>query len=225
MDGLCQLAPTHHYCVGPPVGSSPSCVTRAFNPEGVGKAGGHPMTATPTQQPGPDGDAAAQPPKGTHPWLAGHSPDQYRPLGGYLTLLALFTGLWSSFGVWFRRSKHSLPEQLPARDLALLTVATYKTSRVIAKDRVTSAIRAPFTEFQGDAGPGEVDEAATGRGLRLAIGELLVCPYCLGPWIAAPLTAGFLVFPRATRWVTSVLTAVAGADLLHIAYKKAEDTL
>lgn len=220
MRGLCQLSPSHHYRVGPPVGSSPSCLARDFTPEGE-EAALLPMTATPNQEI-PDGDAVTQSPQRS---LAGHSPDQYRPLGGYLTLLALFTGLWSSFGVWFRRSKHGLPEQLPARDLALLTVATYKTSRVIAKDRVTSATRAPFTEFQGDAGPGEVDEAARGHGLRLAIGELLVCPYCLGPWIAAPLTAGFLVFPRATRWVTSVLSAVAGADLLHIAYKKAEDTL
>jgi uncharacterized membrane protein len=32
-----------------------------------------------------------------------------------------------------------------------------------------------------------------------------------------------LVFPRATRWTATVLTALFGADILQIAYKKAED--
>jgi hypothetical protein len=111
------------------------------------------------------------------------------------------------------------------RDMALLATATHKTARLVAKDRVTSTLRAPFTEFQDDAGPGEVDEAARGRGLRRAIGELLVCPYCLNMWIAAAMTAGLLVAPRATRWFAGLMSVLFGADLLQIAYKKAEDTL
>ena len=106
-----------------------------------------------------------------------------------------------------------------------MTVATHKLSRTLAKDRVTSAVRAPFTRFEGDAGPGEVSEVARGRGLRRAVGELLVCPYCLGLWIAAALTAGLLVAPRATRWGASVLVALTGSDLLQIAYAKAEAAL
>jgi hypothetical protein len=110
-------------------------------------------------------------------------------------------------------------------DLVLATVATHKLSRLIAKDRVTSGVRAPFTRFQGDGGPGEVEEAARGRGLQRAIGELLICPYCLGMWIAAGFAAGLLVAPRATRWVASVFTVLFGSDLLQIAYKRAEETL
>jgi hypothetical protein len=90
---------------------------------------------------------------------------------------------------------------------------------------VASAVRAPFTRFHGDAGPGEVSEAARGRGLRRAVGELLVCPYCVGLWIAAMFAAGFAVAPRPTRWVASVLSAAFGSDVLQIAYKKAEDSL
>jgi uncharacterized membrane protein len=33
------------------------------------------------------------------------------------------------------------------------------------------------------------------------------------------------VAPRATRWIASALTTLFGADMLQIAYKKAEDTL
>jgi hypothetical protein len=95
----------------------------------------------------------------------------------------------------------------------------------VAKDRVTSVVRAPFTRYEDDAGPSEVSEAARGRGVRRAIGELIVCPYCIGMWIAAAMAAGLLVAPRFTRWFAAVLVALFGADVLQIAYKKAEDAL
>jgi hypothetical protein len=153
---------------------------------------------------------------------AGHSPGRQRPLGGYAVLLTTFTALAAGFAAWFRASGRELPESISGRDLALVTIASHKTSRLITRDRVTSAVRAPFTEFQSDAGPGEVDERARGYGLRRAIGELLVCPYCLGMWVSAALTASLLVFPRFTRWFTSVLVAFFGSELLQIAYARAE---
>jgi hypothetical protein len=155
----------------------------------------------------------------------GHSPDQERPLGGYAILMGVFGALAGGFAAWFRASGRELPERMQARDLALVTVATHKASRLLAKDRVTSSVRAPFTRYEGDGGPGEVNEAARGRGLRRAIGELIVCPYCIGMWISAAFAAGLLIAPRFTRWFAAVLTAVFGADMLQIAYKKAEDAL
>ena len=157
--------------------------------------------------------------------LAGHSPEQERPLEGYAVLMGFFGAAAIGFSAWFRRSGRALPDRMSAGDLALVTVATHKASRLIAKDRVTSAVRAPFTRYQHDDGPGEVSEAARGRGVRRAVGELLVCPYCLGVWISAAFAAGLLVAPRFTRWFAAVLVAVCGADVLQIAYKKAEDTL
>lgn len=50
-------------------------------------------------------------------------------------------------------------------------MASHKAARMVTKDRVTSAVRAPFTRFEHDAGPGEVSESARGRGLQRAIGE------------------------------------------------------
>jgi hypothetical protein len=155
----------------------------------------------------------------------GHSPQQERPLGGYAVLMAVFSAAAGAFATWFRASGRELPERMEARDLALVTVATHKASRLLAKDRVASAVRAPFTRYEDDAGPGEVSEAARGRGLRRAIGELVICPYCVGMWISAAFAAGLLVAPRLTRWFAAVLTALFGADVLQIAYKKAEDVL
>ena len=157
--------------------------------------------------------------------FSGHSPQQERPLGGYAILIGLFATVAAGFGAWLRASGRELPERIPPGDLALITVATHKASRLVAKDRVTSSVRAPFTRFEGNAGPGEVREEARGSGLRRAIGELVICPYCIGLWIAAAFAAGFIVAPRATRWVASVLTAVFGSDLLQIAYRRAEDAI
>lgn len=157
--------------------------------------------------------------------LAGHSPDQERALGGYAILMSAFLALSAGFSAWMRRSGRALPDGVAASDLALMTVATHKVSRLIAKDRVTSTVRAPFTRFEGDAGPGEVSEAARGRGLRRAIGELLVCPYCLDMWVAAAFAAGLIAAPRPTRWLMATFSALFGADVLQIAYKKAEDSV
>jgi hypothetical protein len=157
--------------------------------------------------------------------FAGYAPEEDKPLASYGVLMSVFLTLAGSFGVWFRRSGRTLPERIDGRDLLLLTVASHKASRLIAKDKVTSAIRAPFARYQGPGGPGEVSEEPRGSGLRRVIGELLVCPYCLGMWTSAVLTAGLLVAPRFTRWIASVLVTFFGADVLQIAYKKAEDTL
>jgi len=148
-----------------------------------------------------------------------------RPVGGYAVLTGVFAALCAGFAGWMRRSGRELPERVGAGDLLLITAATHKLSRLITKDRVTSAIRSPFTRYQEEAGPGEVEEEARGRGLRRALGELLICPYCVGMWVAAAFTAGLAVSPRATRWIASALTALFGSDMLQIAYKRAEQSL
>jgi hypothetical protein len=94
--------------------------------------------------------------------FAGYSPGQERPLGGYALLMGAFAGAAGAFAAWLRSSGRDLPERVPSGDFALMTVATHKASRLIAKDRVTSAVRAPFTRFGHDAGPGEVSEEARG---------------------------------------------------------------
>jgi hypothetical protein len=152
---------------------------------------------------------------------AGHA-DQYRPLGAYAALIGAFNAGFGAFLVAAGRSGR-LPDRYGASDLALLSVATFKLSRLIAKDRVTSGLRAPFTRFQDDAGHGEVDEAARGTGLRRAIGELLVCDYCLAQWVAAGLLGMLAVAPREARAVAATFTVYAGADALQLGWSRLEE--
>ncbi len=87
--------------------------------------------------------------------IAGYGPGEDRPVVSYGVLMAGFVGVSAAFSGWVARSNRELPEQLSSRDLALITVATHKASRLLAKDRVTSAVRAPFTRFEEEGGPGE----------------------------------------------------------------------
>ena len=57
-----------------------------------------------------------------------------------------------------------------------------------------------------------------GSGFRRAMGALVTCPFCLAVWVATGFGFSILVAPRATRFAASILTAVTGADALHLAY-------
>ena len=83
---------------------------------------------------------------------------------------------------------------------------------------MTSPLRVPFTHFAGTSGPAELREKVRGSGFRRAMGALVTCPFCLAVWVATGLGFSLLLAPRATRFAASILTAVAGADVLHLAY-------
>ena len=141
-----------------------------------------------------------------------------RPLGGYALLIAAFHATFALFLLAVRRSGRSLPERPQPDDLLLLGVATHKLSRLLTKDTVTSALRAPFARYQGPAGAGEVNDAPRGRGLRHAVGELLTCPFCLGQWIVAFLGYGLVFAPRVTRFVAGRFAALTVADFVQYGY-------
>jgi hypothetical protein len=149
--------------------------------------------------------------------------DEHRPLAGYASLTAVFGAAMTGGLVAARRQGRALPERFSAQDVVMAGVATQKLSRLITKDKVTGAFRAPFTRFQEKAGHGEVEEAARGRGLRYAIGELLVCPYCVAQWIAGAFTLGFVFVPRLTRLCAALWTIHAIADGAQLAYSAAEN--
>jgi hypothetical protein len=147
--------------------------------------------------------------------------DGHRPLASYAVLNAVFA---AAVGAGLAEAlRGGGPERIGAGDLILAGVATHKVSRLIAKDKVTSFVRAPFTRYQESAGHGELEEAARGSGLRLAVGELLVCPYCLAQWVAAGFTVGYLRVPRLTRALAGMWTIHTIADALQLAYKAAEE--
>ena len=150
-------------------------------------------------------------------------PGERPPLASYAVFAAAFTASLGGVLVAARRGRKELPERVDARDLALMGVATHKLSRLVAKDKITAFARAPFTEYEGRGGPAEVEESPRGTGLRRTVGELLICPYCLGMWVSGGFHTGLLFAPRTTRFLASVQGGLTISDFLQIAYKAAED--
>jgi Protein of unknown function (DUF1360) len=148
---------------------------------------------------------------------------EHRPLAGYATLAGSFALGFGGALLAARRAGRELPGRPSPTDLLTTGAATHKISRLLAKDKVTSFLRAPFVRFVEESGHGEVSEEPRGSGLRLATGELLVCPYCLGQWVAAGLGVGLVAAPGLTRLVTFVYTAETVADFLQLAYLAAEE--
>jgi hypothetical protein len=148
-----------------------------------------------------------------------------KPLGSHLALVVAYNALVGAFLAMRVRSGKGFPQRIGVGDLVLAGVATHKASRLIAKDRVTGPLRAPFTEFEEEGGPGEVEESPRGSGMRQAIGELLVCPFCLAQWVATAILAGLATVPRATRFICSIFAAVTISDFLQVIYKGSEEKL
>jgi hypothetical protein len=149
---------------------------------------------------------------------AGKAGDE-RPIGGYAGAMGVFA-LLSAGVAGVQASRRQRP--LSALDLVLVGMATHKLARTISRDAVTSPLRAPFTTYVEPGGPGEVVEEVRGEGARHAVGELLTCPFCLSPWVAAALVGGLAVAPGVTRTVTTVFSAVTVADALQFGYAALE---
>jgi len=142
-----------------------------------------------------------------------------RPLGGDLGAMSVYGGLVAAGAAVLRARGRELPERVPLGDAVMLTVATFRLARRIAKDPVTAPLRAPFTTFQGPSGHAEIaEEVREHGGVKHAVGELLTCPFCLAQWVGTAFVFGYATAPKATRLAALTMTMVAGSDVLQFAY-------
>lgn len=145
-----------------------------------------------------------------------------RPLAGFVGSMAAYAALTGALAGAVRMSGRGLPASPSFGDLALLTAATFKVSRSLAKDPVTSPLRAAFTRFDGTSGPAELHEEVRGSGARKAVGELVSCPFCLAQWTATAFGFGLVLAPRVTRFAAGIMSVVAGSDFLQLLYSAAQ---
>jgi hypothetical protein len=141
-----------------------------------------------------------------------------RPLGAYLALIGLFHLGFALFLLVTKSSNRSLPQRVRLGDIVLFGAATHKLSYLLSNEAVTSSIRAPFTEYQEMQSPSHVEEQARGTGPRKAVGELLICVFCVGHWIAAFLAYGLVLAPALTRFVAAIFAMVTVSDYLTQVY-------
>lgn len=149
--------------------------------------------------------------------MSGSPHDPHRQIG-YAAAMSVFTAGASTAALVARRTGR-VPERYAWADLVLGAVATHKFARIIAKDGVTTPVRAPFTEFEGEAGSAEVEERPR-EGHRHTVGELLLCPFCLAPWVATSYVAALALSPGLARSWAAVFSVVGGADFLQQVYAR-----
>jgi Protein of unknown function (DUF1360) len=136
-----------------------------------------------------------------------------RPLPQYAALAGTFSAVLGSFLFVAGRR---LPERISLTDTVRIGLASYKIGRLIAKDPVTSFVRAPVTEDPDATEPKR-------EGSARALGELLTCPYCIGLWVASGFAYTLVLFPRQTRLVTTIFGGQAVADFLNAAFVRVRD--
>ena len=139
------------------------------------------------------------------------SESQHPPYRAYAAIMGTFlAGLGAVSGLAAARNRPLT--EMTGMDLTLLGLATFKASRTIARDKVTSFVREPFVE--GEAYDGANERPTRDTELKQAVGELVTCTRCVGTWIGAGLAATQILAPRTGRLLTAVLAAGALNDFL-----------
>ena len=133
------------------------------------------------------------------------------PYRAYAAIMATFAGGLAAAGALGRALDRDAGEH-DWIDLVTLAAATFKASRTIASDEVTSFVREPFVE--GRPHEGKEEPLETGD-LRQAIGELVTCSRCIGTWVAAGLATTQILAPRFGRMLTWTLAGAGLNDFLQ----------
>ena len=136
------------------------------------------------------------------------------PYGSYAASVGSCAGLRAAAGALGRLLERD-PQCQSVLDFAILSAATFKAARTLARDDVTSFIRQPFVYGE----PSEVEEERpVAGGPQQAIGELVTCTRCVGTWTAAGLASTQILAPRFGRLLTWSLGAAAVNDFLQAGF-------
>lgn len=138
------------------------------------------------------------------------------PRAGYAAIIAIYLAIFGVVAAIARRRPNTLSQTPPARDIALLGVATFRLSRLITADRVTSVLRGPFIEegVGEEQLEGVVQRPRQDGGAIQSIGELITCPWCTSVWAAAFNVYILTLFPRIGRMFLLIMSSSGISELL-----------
>jgi len=124
---------------------------------------------------------------------------------------ALFVVVLAGLLVFLDRVK-GLPESISIFDVTLITLATFRITRLFVYDEVVDFLReAVLIPQKGEdmlTGEKIVMREEPVRGPRRTLAHLLGCPWCMGVWGALFLTFFHLYF--AWAWIVLLVLSIAG---------------
>jgi len=142
------------------------------------------------------------------------------PYEAYAAIMGVFVGGLGLAGLAARALDRN-PACQSTLDFVVLSAASFKAARTLARDEVTSFLREPFVK--GDAHEGDEDPVESGD-YRQAIGELVTCSRCVGTWTAALLASSQVLAPRFGRLLTWSLAAAGVNDWLQAGFAALTET-
>jgi Protein of unknown function (DUF1360) len=145
----------------------------------------------------------------------GYFVDKRPPYRAYATIMGVFGAGLAGAGTLAKVLGRNPACQTPL-DFVVLSAASFKAARTLARDEVTSFLREPFVRGHAHSGEGEVPVEG---GMEQAIGELVTCSRCVGTWTAAGLATTQILAPRFGRLLTWSLAAACVNDFLQAAFK------
>lgn len=107
-------------------------------------------------------------------------------------------GIITLLMVFYLVATKNVPRQIPTFDFIMLTLATFRITRLLVHDLVLDFIRDQFKNATS--------------GLKLSMRDLLDCPWCTGAWVS--LFVGFAYFVTPLAWPIILIMAVAGFGTL-----------
>ena len=137
------------------------------------------------------------------------------PYNAYAAIVGVFAGGLGVAGALARALGRNPACQTPL-DLVVLSAASFKGARTVARDEVTSFLRDPFV--RGRAHTGDDEEPVETGDWEQAIGELVTCTRCAGTWVAAGLATTQILAPRFGRLLTWSLAAAGINDFLQAGF-------
>lgn len=145
----------------------------------------------------------------------------------YTFFLIVYLLVWGAFFLLLDALNVRWPRAIEGMDLLLLSLATFRLTHVLTEEKVAACLRAPFCELKMVRKPnGTVvtEEVPRGTGLRRVAGELILCPWCTGIWIATLSTCFFVLLPGAARIVLLAFSVAAAGLIFQILTKLMDQT-
>ena len=130
----------------------------------------------------------------------------------YLALFGFFLYLMDTLDIDY-------PSAVNSFDFLLLCLATFRITELITSDSITKFLRDPFVtrkKVRNPDGSEEVKVKPEGRGIKRFIGELIICPWCIGVWIGTFLSYFYILTPGPARVFLIAISVAAGGILIQL---------
>ncbi|MFT4412443.1 DUF1360 domain-containing protein [Fredinandcohnia humi] len=111
-------------------------------------------------------------------------------------------------------------------EFSLFGLASFRLTRLLVFDKITSFIRKPFLHEYEETEPDGTTATyvdVKGKGLRAWIGELLSCYWCTGIWSSGFLYIAWILWPIGIEVLISILGIAGLAAIIETIVTKLID--